>query len=139
MEMNRYQAKAMRTLNPKLTKRTDILLEGLMGLNGEAGEAIEIVKKYEFQGHKLDTRKLIEELGDALWYIAECAEALGYSLEDIAEFNLNKLNERYPNGYSDERSVNRPKDLDEEDPVYKLKTAIENELREDKYYKPLVK
>ena len=110
-----------------------------MGLNGEAGEAIEIVKKYEFQGHKLDTRKLIEELGDALWYIAECAEALGYSLEDIAEFNLNKLNERYPNGYSDERSVNRPKDLDEEDPVYKLKTAIENELREDKYYKPLVK
>ena len=107
-----------------------MLLEGLMGLNGEAGEAIEIAKKYKFQGHQLDTSKLMEELGDALWYITECAEALDCSLEDIAWFNVYKLSDRYPDGYSDERSVNRARDLDEEDPVYRLKNAVERELKE---------
>ena len=130
MLMNEYQQKAMRTLNPKLDQRSDMLLEGLMGLNGEAGEAIEIAKKYKYQGHRLDTNKLIEELGDALWYMAECAEALGFTLEFIAEKNLQKLSVRYPDGYSDERSVNRAKDLDEEDPLYRLKNAVERELKE---------
>lgn len=78
-----------------------------MGLNGEAGEAIEIAKKAIFQGHELDRDGLIEELGDSLWYISECAHALGISLEDVAINNLIKLEDRYPDGYSDEKSINR--------------------------------
>ena len=116
MELNEYQKLAMRTLNKNVKEP---LLEGLMGLNGEAGEAIEIAKKSMFQGHELDYEKLTEELGDNLWYIAECAHAIGKSLDEIAKKNLEKLYGRYPNGFSEEKSVNRM-DIDEHDPVYRL-------------------
>jgi len=78
-----------------------------MGLNGEAGEAIEIAKKNMFQGHELDFDKISEEIGDCLWYLSECAYAMGKSLDDIAKENLNKLQERYPDGFTEEDSINR--------------------------------
>ena len=48
-----YQRLAMRTLNPDLNKK-DVLINGVMGLCGESGEAIDIVKKHLAQGHELD-------------------------------------------------------------------------------------
>ena len=102
-----------------------------MGLNGEAGEAIEIAKKNMFQGHILDREKLAEELGDALWYLAEAADSLGIPLDVIAQGNLRKLCVRYPDGYSDDRSVNRDVFGDEHDPVYRLKYAVMTELHDD--------
>ena len=83
------------------------ILNGVMGLNGEAGEVIDIVKKHIFQGHELDREHLAEELGDCLWYIAVAAKGIGYSLEDIANWNIKKLEKRYPNGFEVEKSVNR--------------------------------
>lgn len=83
------------------------LVNGLMGLNGEAGEAIDLLKKYLYQGHDLDKAHLAKELGDVAWYIAVSADALGYTLEEILEMNVEKLRKRYPEGFEAERSMNR--------------------------------
>lgn len=53
MNINDYQKEAMKTLNPELNKK-DILINSVMGLCGESGEAIDIVKKWLMQGHDLD-------------------------------------------------------------------------------------
>ena len=81
-----------------------------MGLCGESGEAIDIVKKWFAHGHELDRDGLIKEIGDVAWYIAEIAHALGVSLEEVLVRNINKLKERYPEGFSTADSVNRKAD-----------------------------
>lgn len=106
MTINEYQRLAMTTLNPELDRR-DVLINGVMGLCGEAGEAIDIVKKYLAQGHELDREKLIKELGDVAWYLAETAYALDVPLEDVLQRNIDKLRARYPEGFDTKRSVER--------------------------------
>lgn len=101
-----YQKSAMRTADTKLNAK-ERLLEGLIGLNSEAGEALDIYKKHVFQKHDLDKEKTAFELGDALWYLTEAAVALGYSLDDIMEMNIEKLRKRYPYGFDPEKSRNR--------------------------------
>lgn len=106
MNMNTYQKLAQRTA--RITTETeDKIMNGCMGLNGEAGEVIDLLKKHRFQGHELDREKMIEELGDVLWYCAELASGLGVELEEVARRNIDKLRRRYPEGFSAERSVNR--------------------------------
>jgi len=106
MTINEYQKLAMKTLNPELTKK-DILINGVMGLCGESGEAIDIVKKWLAQGHELDREKLAKELGDIAWYLAETAFALEIPLEEILQGNIEKLTKRYPEGFDSERSLFR--------------------------------
>ena len=106
MTINEYQTLALRTLNPELSEK-DVLINGVMGLCGESGEAIDLVKKHLAQGHPLDAEKLAKELGDIAWYLAETAHAIGYSLEDILKMNIDKLAARYPEGFSPDRSMNR--------------------------------
>ena len=106
MTGNEYQKLAMTTLNPALSKK-DVLINGVMGLCGESGEAIDIVKKWLAQGHELDKKKLARELGDVAWYLAEAATALEIPLEDILAANIEKLKQRFPEGFSTEASVNR--------------------------------
>lgn len=106
MTINEYQRLAMTTLNPALDRR-DVLINGVMGLCGEAGEAIDIVKKHLAQGHELDREKLIKELGDVAWYLAETAYALDVPLEDVLQRNIDKLRARYPEGFDTKRSVER--------------------------------
>jgi NTP pyrophosphatase (non-canonical NTP hydrolase) len=106
MTPNEYQKLAMTTLNPNLS-RQDVLLNGVMGLCGEAGEAIDLVKKHLHQGHPLDREKLIKELGDVAWYLAETAWALDVPLEEVLEGNIQKLRSRYPEGFATERSLRR--------------------------------
>ena len=109
MTINEYQKLAMTTQNPALSER-DVLLNGVMGLCGESGEAIDIVKKWLMQGHELDREHLVRELGDVAWYLAEAATALELPLEDILRANLEKLERRYPGGFSTEKSVGRRQD-----------------------------
>ena len=109
MEINEYQKLAMTTLNPALDEK-DVLINGVMGLCGEAGEAIDIVKKHLAQGHELDKAHLAKELGDIAWYLAETATVIGYSLEDILQMNLDKLKKRYPEGFEVKKSLNREKE-----------------------------
>ena len=112
MTANEYQALAMRTCPVELRREMShsSMLHGLMGLNGEAGEAIDILKKVIFQGHELDTEHLAKELGDVAWYLAVTANAIGYSLEDIFKMNIEKLKARYPKGFDTEKSTNRAED-----------------------------
>jgi len=105
MNMNEYQKAAERTsgdLTPFQKVRN-----GCYGLNGEAGECIDILKKHEFQGHAFDRDKMIDELGDVLWYIAQTATGLAVTLDDVAQHNVDKLRKRYPDGFDSERSVHR--------------------------------
>ena len=106
MTIREYQRLAMTTLNPALSEK-DVLINGVMGLCGESGEVIDHVKKHLAQGHPLDKAKMAGELGDVAWYLAECATALGLELEDILQGNIDKLRARYPEGFSEERSMNR--------------------------------
>ena len=106
MTGNEYQKLAMTTLNPNLSKQ-DVLINGVMGLCGESGEAIDIVKKHLHQGHPLDRYKLIKELGDIAWYLAETAYALDVDLDDVLEGNIEKLRARYPEGFDTKKSVHR--------------------------------
>lgn len=106
MQVNEYQKAAMATLNPALDKK-DVLINSVMGLCGESGEAIDIVKKWLMQGHELDKERLVKELGDVAWYLAEAATALDVPLEAVFQGNLDKLRQRFPNGFDTEASVNR--------------------------------
>lgn len=115
MTINEYQKEALRTAN-RMDNETDnyirhnvrpMLINGVMGLNGEAGECIDLIKKTLFQGHELDEEHLAEELGDVAWYLAVSAAAIGCNLEYILKKNVEKLQKRYPNGFESERSINR--------------------------------
>ena len=109
MTINEYQNLAMTTLNPELNRK-DVLINGVMGLCGESGEAIDIVKKWLAQGHELDKDKLIKELGDIAWYLAETAYALDVPLEDALQSNIDKLKRRYPEGFDSKKSIHRTDD-----------------------------
>ena len=99
MTINEYQKLAMTTLSPSVSTKKDALINGVMGLCGESGEAIDIVKKWLAQGHELDREHLIKELGDVAWYLAETAAAL-----DVLQGNIDKLKKRYPDGFEAGRS-----------------------------------
>lgn len=105
MSGNEYQRLALRTAGDGDIKY--LIENGVMGLNGEAGECIDIVKKWRFQGHPLDSKKLKDELGDVLWYVAITAAAIGCELNDVMQHNIDKLRKRYPEGFDVERSVHR--------------------------------
>ena len=118
MTINEYQKEALRTESTRQKSakwggwgdphQWRMQLEnGLMGLNGEAGEAIDLLKKHLFQGHPLEREHLAKELGDVAWYLAVSADALGYTLEEILEMNVKKLRLRYPEGFEVVRSVRR--------------------------------
>lgn len=106
MQVNEYQKAAMATLNPALDKQ-DVRINSVMGLCGESGKAIDIVKKWLMQGHELDKEHLVRELGDVAWYLAEAATALDIPLEAVFQGNLDKLRQRFPNGFDTGASVNR--------------------------------
>ena len=106
MTINEYQKLAMTTLNKDLTER-DILINGVMGLCGESGEVIDHVKKHLAQGHPLDREKMIRELGDVAWYLAETAYALDCDLETVLAGNIQKLRSRYPQGFQVADSMDR--------------------------------
>lgn len=106
ISFNEYQKQAGKLISE--AGRADLILNGVMGLAGEAGECVDLVKKERFQGHQLSKDKLKEELGDVLWYIAETATGLGIGLDEIAQSNLDKLHKRYHGDtFHSEDSINR--------------------------------
>ena len=108
MTLNEYQKEAMRTVSGIVEINSEnLMLQGAMGLNGEAGEVIDILKKYMFQGHDLDKYHVAKECGDCLWYLAILAKGAGYTLDEIAEMNKAKLRKRYPDGFEADKSLHR--------------------------------
>lgn len=104
--LNRYQLEALRTaaMSPDWDFRK--LIFGL-GIAGEAGEVADLIKKEVGHGHEPNYEKMCEELGDVMWYLALIADTYGFSLSDVATYNIDKLKARYPEGFSTEASVNR--------------------------------
>ena len=108
MTGNKYQMECMKFASPTSTATTDnLLIQGMMGMNGEAGEAIDIVKKAMFHGHELDKEHLAKELGDVMWYVATAAMAIGYDLDDIMQMNIDKLTARYGEKFDTDKSLHR--------------------------------
>ena len=101
--LDEYQKQAMRTHVPDPIRLPCYAL----GLAGEAGEVADLINKHLGHGLDLDLEKVREELGDVLWYVAGLAQVLGLTLSEIAHENINKLERRYPEGFSHEASRNR--------------------------------
>lgn len=105
MQMNEYQKAAARTINPALYPEQQ-LHHALHGMAGEVGEIHSLFQK-TYQGHEIDPEHLKKELGDLLWMLAEACTAMGWTLDDVAQANIDKLRSRYPEGFSAEKSLHR--------------------------------
>jgi NTP pyrophosphatase (non-canonical NTP hydrolase) len=99
MNLDEYQAAALRTINPALNDR-DALLDASAGLAEEAAELLGLVRKRVFQGRVVEEARLIEELGDVLWCLAVTSNALGIPLSRVARENQAKLRRRHPDGFT---------------------------------------
>ena len=105
MTLKEYQELAGRTMPTVALSKLE--LHALFGLVGEIGELHSIYQK-KFQGHTEDTEEhRKKELGDLLWFIAEYCTGCGWSLDEVAWLNINKLKSRYPTGFEPERSLHR--------------------------------
>ena len=134
MKINEYQTLAMRTNDGKCSERVQTtvepfiywtkdydyedavkivgydpgaLLNGALGITGEAGEVADMIKKHVFHGHGLDMDALVKEIGDVCWYVALLCTAIGVDMASVMEKNIEKLKTRYPEGFSSEASINR--------------------------------
>lgn len=99
MTLDEYQGKALST---NINHGTYVFFDRMFGLVGEAGEMAEKVKKWirddKAEWEKLDKEMMMDELGDVLWYVATMAETLGYSLDEVARHNVDKLASRKVRG-----------------------------------------
>ena len=106
MDFCEYQGLAHETANHNKPHDVLMMTAGL-GVAGESGEVADYLKKVYGHDHELDEDKLVKELGDVLWCVAQLATLMNLSLEDIAVKNIDKLRERYPEGFESEKSINR--------------------------------
>lgn len=101
MNLDDYQKQALTTVIATDNEFKD-LLHWVLGINGEAGEIAEKMKKIiRDKGGEVtaeDKAELAKEVGDVMWYLAVFANHLGVSLNDVAEQNLAKLKSRQDRG-----------------------------------------
>lgn len=111
MTANEYQKLASRTMVSKpdheIPSDQLMLAWNALGLAGEAGEVADEVKKFVFHRKDFDHAKLVKELGDVAWYLAAICTDIGVGLDEVFSKNIQKLLERYPEGFSSEAANNR--------------------------------
>ena len=98
MTPNEYQILAMRTKSVPDENKEDMLKHAVFGLASEAGEVAGLLQKV-YQGRDIDKDHMKKELGDCLWMIAEACTAFDFKLDDVMETNIQKLRERFPDGF----------------------------------------
>lgn len=88
------------------------IINGLFGLSGEVGELTDMVKKWIFHESNFDEEHAKKELGDVMWYVAMICESFNWSLDEIMQMNIEKLEKRYPDGFDVIKANNRsPEDV----------------------------
>lgn len=102
-EENPEGAKKLAASADQLLKTFDVLIHCL-GLAGEVGETLDLLKKHLGHGHPLDLDKLKKEFGDVRWYGAVLEDAFGFKSSEVAQANVDKLRARYPTGFTVEAS-----------------------------------
>lgn len=128
MKFDKYQKLSARTSAASTTgvTKTSIMVSTL-GLIGEAGEVAEHIKKHVGHGHELDKGKVEKELGDVLWYISDLCTQLDLELDQVAMKNVEKLMARYPQGFSEQDSINRSESINKR--AMKLQKNILDKVR----------
>ena len=102
LDINDYQKFAAKGIR-KESEGKNLVVGFALGLGGEAGEVLDDIKKREYHGRDISVEHTAEELGDVVWYVANIATQLGFSLEDILIYNICKLRDRYPDLYEEEK------------------------------------
>ena len=100
MELNEYQKLAMKTA---IFPEDMGIYYASLGLAGEAGEIANKVKKFIRDGYDVEQfeqkkMELAAEIGDVLWYCAALSRDLGFDLQHVAQYNINKLQDRARRG-----------------------------------------
>ncbi len=107
MNFNEYQLQCERTANRNASDPFKFLTEKALGIIGEAGEIGDYLKKVLCHGHPMNAEKLKDEAGDLMWYLSTVLTTYGITLEEVVSHNIAKLEARYPDGFSEEASINR--------------------------------
>jgi NTP pyrophosphatase (non-canonical NTP hydrolase) len=115
MDTKEYLEKAMRTNTPEYDeiklrlahKKTIDLLHASLGMSTEANEVLDMVKKHLLYGKELDLKELSKEIGDTMWYMALALSSPDLNFSDIMEDNIQKLYDRYPNGFTEAAAIER--------------------------------
>lgn len=89
-----YREEVLRTAGS-----TDLAM-GALGLAGETGEVVDLLKKHLYHGKPLDRIKLVKELGDVRWYMEYLMAATNVTMEEVEATNVTKLRIRFPEGFS---------------------------------------
>lgn len=106
MTFDRYRDFVLSKVSVQTISR-DQELAAALGLCGETGEIADLIKKQRFQDHHVYHGWLLEELGDVYFYFVLMLDAMGYTLDQVIDENVRKLEERYPEGFDPDRSMNR--------------------------------
>ena len=99
MELGEYQEACKRTSKKFASPETEIATWGL-GIAGEAGDVASCIKKTFAHKNDAVLAGMKENIGDMMWYAAMICNFFGWKLADCLQENINKLKERYPNGFS---------------------------------------
>lgn len=113
MELSTYQFLAYDAIQSHHNDNKEEVMHWAVGLGEEAGEALSVIK-HRYYGNQYDPVNLVGELGDVLWYISALCTATGISLDDVAQYNLEKLHHRYPNQAFDEKRSQSRHELDKQ-------------------------
>lgn len=106
MSFEEYQRQAYSTIKPHDSEDME-KVDWALGLAGETGEVVELIKHNIMHKEPIDKAKLAKELGDICWYIAALCEVYGIKMDIVAELNIAKLAHRHNGGYSKEGSADR--------------------------------
>lgn len=113
MNTTTYREGIKRTMNKDLSQKDALAMLGL-GLSGEVGELVDMIKKMVYHGHNLDKAEVVKEMGDIYWYLHNLMNELDVSHELVMQMNIAKLQKRYPEGFSEadsQRRVDTVKDI----------------------------
>lgn len=106
MNTQEYELHAMRTAKDMGTMQLN-MIHAAMGLSGESGEFTDAIKKYAVYGKPLDVHNCVEELGDIMWFVALACKTLNITMSEVMYHNVQKLQLRYPDKYSDVAAISR--------------------------------